>query len=253
MKKNKIPIISLLLFILIISQSLLGQVRLSYKVIEEYDSPVKEIGGMAILNDTLFIYDIAENKILLSNLLTRKIIQSYQLSNDNIISIGIEPLSREIIALDNNSNILSGNFNEKNNTLSLMKNIQDYEQKECVIKKAHKICFGTNKFFVSTEAGGSSGIFTVTNNFNYLKFFSFTMGIPPVSITFNGKNIWSISKKNSKGGGIISKYGSNGVIEAFAEIDLKNPSNFIYDGLYFWITDNSLNKIIKIDIKEGGN
>jgi len=246
--KRNILLIFLLVVFPFIKQNYFSQVKLIYNVVEELRFPGKEIGGLWILKDTLILYDKIENKIYKINLLTKRTVDSLKLTNDNIIDISIDPLSEEAIAIDNNSNLLLGNYGKTGNYFSIKKNFNEFNSNEYLTGKVKKICVTKELYLVSTACGWSSGIYAITKSLDSIKFFSNRKGMTPAALVFDDKNIWSLAKKSPRGGGVLCRYNSIGVIDAYVETYIENPSYICYDGQYFWIADNIASKIIKVNV-----
>jgi len=246
--KKSALLIFLLIVFPIIKQNYFPQVKLSYQVIEEFHIPGKEIGGLWVLKDTLILYDKIENKIHKINLLTKKHVDSVKLTDDNIISISIDPQTEEVIAIDKNSNFLLGYYDKKGNHFIRKKNLNEFILNDNIIDVVKRICITKEFYLVSTSCGWSSGIYAITKNLDNINFISYTKGTPPGALTFDNKNIWSLTKKNPNGGGILCRYSQMGVIDAFVEVYIENPTYICYDGQYFWIADNIGSKITKINV-----
>jgi hypothetical protein len=249
---NNIFFVFILMLILLLNLNSSGQRKLSYKVLGEFNSQVKEIGGMAILSDTLFLYDISNNKISSINLQTQQVINSNKIYDKNILRFAIDPISKEVTAIDANYNLLIGNLNNSFDFIYHKKNIGDIIRGNVLLNKIRGICYAKNCYFVSTDDGWSSAIYSISKDLINIKFISYLVGDPPYALTYDGQNIWCLSKTTDEKG-VILRYNSQGTLDAYVDTDLKNITDIFFDGHFFWIKNSAQNNILKIDIILGGN
>lgn len=250
MKVKSKDIIFLCAFILFLSVlNLSAQEKASYDVIQEFHLDFKNISNLYVANDTVVMFDKIERRIIYIDAKNRSVVTSHEIAEDAIVDITFYPPQDEIVALDNNLNILLGDLKNPSTTFYNVGNISWLLLHRNLSGKVKKICRTSSSLLFTTDEDWSSSIYKISNDFSHVDFFAYTRGIAPVALTFDGKRIWSLSKTNPNGTGLICRYDESGIVDIQFETSLKEPSAIYSDGQFLWLADSEEGTIYKIRVK----